>query len=125
MIKRHWDAYFILISEFLEIAIVLAIIQNIEMTQGRSLGIPSSSRSELNIGSIFKVNFFFSLDKFNCVVISGNRVKIIKVKHPLHLSVSNQHHILEFRKFFDVPKIQWIAGLFDLRHDVLQYLHIV
>ena len=125
MIKWNWDADFILISEFLEIPVVLAIIQNVEMTQSSAFGVASSSRSKLNVGSIFKVNFFLSIDKFYCVIISGNRVKIIKVKHPLHLSISNQHHILEFSKFFDVPKIQWIAGLFDLRHDVLEYLHIV
>ena len=125
MIERNRDADFILISEFLEIAIVLPIIQNVEMTQSSSFRVAGSPRGKLNISSIFKINLFLSFDQFTRVIIRINRVKIIEVEHPLHLVLSNQDDILEVRKILHISKVKWVACLFDLRHDVLEDLDVV
>ena len=36
-------------------------------------------------------------------LVGGGDTAIIEVKHPLNLGISYQYHILEIRKFFDIP----------------------
>ncbi len=52
-------------------------------------------------------------------------IQILKIEHPLNLTVTNKNHIFKFWELLNLSKIQWIIRCLDFRYHLFDYLNII
>lgn len=125
MVERYRDAKFVLIVEPHKVAIVEAIVEYVEVREGRTLGETCRPRGELNVGCIFIVDAALAEDELLCICCSVNRIQIFEIEHAWDLLVAYHDNVFEIRKIRYCTQVQRITCLLYLRYNIVNDFDVI